>query len=224
MMHFTQAALRAIQSLPNRSLVLIILYSIALNALALAGIISGLIWLVNSTNWFGEWDLITDTGFTVFAVAFGYFIFPVFLPLIVSFFDTAIAEAIEREDYPDRKVMEQPFWPTLRHDIRFTLKAILLNIISLPLYLLPGANLVIYFGLNGYLLGTEFFNIVAGRYITPEEARTLRQRYGWQIIMGGVSIAVCATIPFLNLIAPIWGVAVMVHFFHAVQWKKDSSL
>lgn len=219
---FPTAMLRALQSLPNPKLIRIVIYSILLNAVLLALLIAGMIWVIHSTNWFGEWDMMTDFGFTLFAIAFGYFIFPIFLPLIVSFFDTAIAEAIEQDEYPERQQTAESFWPTLQHDIRFTIKAILLNLISLPFYLLPGVNLVIYFGLNGYLLGTEFFNIVAGRFITREQADELRGRYRWQVMLCGVSIAVCAIIPLVNLVAPIWGVALMVHFFHSVQGAKYS--
>ena len=50
-----------------------------------------------------------------------------------------------------------PFWPELLHDLGFTVKALLLNILVLPLYLVPVLNLVLFYWLNGRLLGREYF-------------------------------------------------------------------
>lgn len=152
-------------------------------------------------------------------VAVSLFLFPILLPIIISFFAEPIASAIEEKEYPKVPVPVPPFWPTMYQEVKFVIKVIGLNILALPFYLIPGINLITYYLLNGYLLGTEFFNIVAGRHIELKEARLISKNQRWQIILCGIGITIAATIPILNLIAPIFGVALMVHFFHGLNPK-----
>ena len=137
------------------------------------------------------------------------------MPIIVNFFDERIANLIERADYPNTpQAASRPFWPEFLHDMRFTGIVIMLNIIVLPLYLVPLLNIFIFFGMNGYLLGREFFMMVARRHIPIAEAEALRIKYRNTITLAGAALTFLATIPLLNLIAPFWGIAVMVHLYH----------
>lgn len=155
-----------------------------------------------------------------------WFLFPGIMPLIMSFFDTTIAALIERQDYPHRRLAaEAPFWQQLRHDGLFALTAISLNILILPLYLLmPGLHLLPFYLLNGYLLGREFFVMAARRHMTLEQAGALRKTHRRSVLTCGIVIAVLATIPLLNLLAPFWGVAVMVHLYHQLDPRPEELL
>ena len=56
---------------------------------------------------------------------------------------------------------------------------ILLNLLALPVYLLaPGINVFVFLGLNGYLLGRAYFEVVALRRLDFKAARAVRQRFG----------------------------------------------
>jgi CysZ protein len=153
-----------------------------------------------------------------------WFLFPLLYPVIMSFFDDYIAEAIERQDYPHLPKAEPPFWPTFAHDLKFTLKAIGLNILCLPLYLMPVINIVVYYTLNGYLLGSQFFRMAAGRRAHYKESEQLRRRHRGTVILAGVLISICATIPFLNLAAPILGVATLLHLFHIASGNNKQQI
>jgi uncharacterized protein involved in cysteine biosynthesis len=107
--------------------------------------------------------------------------------------------------------------PEIFHDARFTLTAIGLNLLVLPLYLVPGINLVLFYLLNGYLLGREFFVAMARRHMPINEAIQLRKDHSRIITLGGIGLAFLATIPLVNLFAPFWGVAMMTHLFHALK-------
>jgi CysZ protein len=160
--------------------------------------------------------------FTHFLVSFGgmtlaHFFFPLLYPILISFFDNKIADVIEHEDYPQLSPAVGPFWPTVLSDISFSLKAVGLNILCLPLYLIPMANIVVYYWLNGYLLGTQFFRIVAGRRVTATEAAALQKKAHYSILLTGIAISLSSTIPILNLAAPLAGVAAMLHLFHALR-------
>ncbi len=146
-----------------------------------------------------------------------WFLFPLLYPILISFFDDNIAMIIERKDYPELPAATPPFWPTIMHDVIFSLKAIGLNILCLPFYIFPPIGVFVYYLLNGYLLGTQFFRMAAGRRVNVATARAMESNARWSIIMTGVAISFCATIPFLNLAAPIIGVAAMLHLFHALR-------
>src|SRR5690606_18771637 len=105
------------------------------------------------------------------ALILAWFLFPGIMPVIVHFFDNRIAGAIERRDYPaSPQPAQQPFWPEFWHDVRFALLAVGLNLLALPLYLFPPLNLLVFYGLNGYLLGREFFGMVARRHLAASQA------------------------------------------------------
>ncbi len=217
MITITSAALKSTRSLTSSGVFKLLLLGIVVNAICF-GILVGLVWWgLGSVSLFGAFDWLVDWGGMAVALFISYFLFPLTLPLVMSFFDVATAEAIEKEDYPSLPAAEPPFWPTLGQDARFVLKALGLNLVSLPFYLIPPLAPFVYYVLNGYLLGMEFFNIVAGRHISQDEARRLRARYKLSIIGAGALIAFSATIPLLNLITPIWGIGLMVHYFHALK-------
>ena len=148
-----------------------------------------------------------------------WFLFPLVMPLISLFYSNTMARIIERDEYnalpavnPNSFAAE--FW----HNLAFAVKAIFLNIIILPLYLLPVANIFIFYGLNGYLLGSQFYMVAATRNLTYAQAKEARRKDSGVIFWGGVAITFMATIPIVNLFAPFWGIALMVHLF------RDKSL
>ena len=196
-------------------LFLLCLVAYAIGWFALAG---GLGWLIayfttgTQLTGIAAW-VIGTLGSTVLA----WFLFPLFYPLLISFFDDAMADTIERSDYPQLMRASPPFWPTIWHDVVFTLKALLLNIVILPLFIIPPLHFIVYYVMNGYLLGAQFFRMAAGRRMGKPNADALVKRYRGKIALGGLAIMICATIPFLNLIAPVLGVATMLHLFHAVN-------
>lgn len=142
-----------------------------------------------------------------------WFLFPGIMPVFVSFFDNRIAEIIERHEYPATPVHTPTFWPELLHDLRFSAMTIILNILVLPLYLLPVINLFLFYILNGYLLGREFFVMAARRHSSARDAETLRKRHGKTVFAAGIFLTFLATLPIINLFAPFWGIAVMVHLY-----------
>ncbi|MDE3060080.1 MAG: EI24 domain-containing protein [Pseudomonadota bacterium] len=151
------------------------------------------------------------------SAAIAWLLFPGIMPVIASFFDERIAALIESRDYPGSASHEPAFWPELLHDMRFSALTILLNIIVLPLYLFPVLFPFVFYGLNGYLLGREFFVMAAKRHMPVGEAEALRRRHGRSVLIAGILLALLATVPVVNLFAPFWGIAVMVHLYHRLR-------
>ena len=102
--------------------------------------------------------------------------------------------------------------------MKFSVLAVILNILALPLYFVPPFNLFVFYALNGYLLGREYYELVAHRRIEPAEARRLRAAFRGQCFVAGVAIALLMTVPLVNLLAPVIGTAAMVHLIQG--WRN----
>ena len=59
--------------------------------------------------------------------------------------------------------------------LKFFLVVLVVNLVALFLLLVPGVNLIAFYAGNGYLLGREYFEMVAMRHLPPDEARRLRK-------------------------------------------------
>jgi uncharacterized protein involved in cysteine biosynthesis len=157
------------------------------------------------------------------ALVLAWLLFPVVIAAVLGFFAEDVVEAVERRYYPDLPPPQgmgvgESAWATLR----FTAVALLLNLLVLPLYLVPGANLLIYLALNGYLLGREYFELVAVRRLPGPTVTVLRRRLRARLWLAGVVIAALLAVPGFNLVAPVVAIAFMVHLFEGL--RRDRGL
>jgi uncharacterized protein involved in cysteine biosynthesis len=53
--------------------------------------------------------------------------------------------------------------------------------------------------------------------MSAHDAEALRKAHATTVLLAGVALTVCATIPIVNLFAPFWGIAVMVHLYHRLS-------
>ena len=140
--------------------------------------------------------------------------------LIVSFFSEDVALAVETELYP---YLPEPRKQGKREIIVVTIKfvaiSLVLNILAIPVYavLFPVSPFVFY-ALNGYLMGREYFELVALRRVNSAEAQFLRRAFRGQLFLAGTVIAFMMTIPIVNFIAPVISVAVMVNLVEV--WRN----
>ena len=146
-------------------------------------------------------------------------LFPGAVTMTLNLFAEQVAELVERRHYPGRPPARAvPLAEATFAAIRLALITIALNLLVLPAYfLLPGANLVIFLALNGYLLGREYFELVAQRRLPADEASRLQRRLRFRIWAAGAIIAMTLTIPVFNLVAPVAATAFMVHVFE--RWR-----
>src|SRR5690554_4195914 len=141
--------------------------------------------------------------------------------LVAGFFLENIAARVEAENYPaDPPGTDQPFFQSLLIALRFTLVLIIVNLLALPFYLVPGVNLVLFWIVNGYLLGREFFELVALRHMPPTEVEATRKRHRLRIFIAGVFVALFTTVPVLNLLAPLFATTLMVHTYKALAARR----
>jgi uncharacterized protein involved in cysteine biosynthesis len=101
--------------------------------------------------------------------------------------------------------------------VKLALVALGLNILVLPIYFVPFLNIFVFYTLNGYLLGREYFETVALRRLSAGEARELWRKEKRRLIVAGAVITLMLTIPFLNLVAPVVATAFMLHLFQSMR-------
>ena len=125
---------------------------------------------------------------------------------------------VEALDYPGlAPARGAPLFETIKATLRLMGLTLALNLLALPVYLLvPGINLFVFLALNGYLLGREYFEVVALRRLDMAGARALRNRFGARVFFGGVVIAGLFALPLVNLVAPVIATAFMVHIFEGL--------
>ena len=141
----------------------------------------------------------------------GFLVAPV-TAIIAGLLQDDIAEVVERDDYPaDPPGRALPLAQAVPQAIKFTGIVILGNIFALALLLVPGVNLVAFFLVNGYLLGREFFEFAAMRFMGPAAARALRREKGLTVFLAGLVVAGFVAIPIVNLATPLFATAFMVH-------------
>ena len=156
----------------------------------------------------------------------------VLFPVVATFFAGLmlehVAAALEASHYPDApKGRDQPLIGGILSGLRFAAVAVAVNLAGLLVYatllltvvLAPLAPVVFYV-VNGLLLGREYFEMVALRHLSPADARALRRANRGRVFRAGAVMAVLLTIPILNLVAPVAGVAAMVHIFHRMQTSR----
>jgi len=137
-----------------------------------------------------------------------------------GFFLDDIAEAVEDAHYPGLPTPPRPpLMDALRDALTFLGVLIGANILAFGAYLLPFAAPLIFYGLNGYLLGREYFQMATIRREGRSGADSLRKLHTVQIWAAGCLMAVPLTVPLLNLLVPVLGAATFTHLYHRVAAK-----
>lgn len=171
---------------------------------------------------------ITWVGSFASWAAFGLMMFlSVFLMVPVASVFTGlyledIADAVEDKHYPHLPDVTPPgLWANLADSIRFFGVLVLVNVMALILFPLVGPlSPVLFWLVNGYLLGREYFQMIATRRLGHDGAKRLRKRHPVKIWVAGTLMAMPLSIPLINLLIPILGVATFTHLFHRLNGEE----
>jgi uncharacterized protein involved in cysteine biosynthesis len=145
-------------------------------------------------------------------------LFPGLASIVVGLFLESIASAVEARHYPDLpEPRNQPLREAIWSAIKLALITVFLNLLVLPIYLVPVLNIFVFYGLNGYLLGWEYFELAALRRMDESDARQMRRRHRTRVFVAGVVITFLLSIPFVNWFMPVIAAAFAVHVFEGVR-------
>jgi len=194
-------------------------------SLGLAILVLGLLWvaagyLIATLQFFEIGWLNTLIGFLGAAAVLivTWFLFPGAISALVGLFLEGVAGAVEARHYPTLPAATgQSLAGSLATALQFLGLVLGFNLLLLPFLLIPPVFPFVFYSVNGYLLGKEYFELVALRRVGPKEARILMKANGGRLFVTGVLIALLLTVPLINLLAPIVATAAMVHLFQS--WR-----
>ena len=179
--------------------------------------------IIGEVTWLGD---LASWGSILLMLILSVFLMIPVASAITSMFLETVAEAVEHKHYPHLpKASPVPFWDAVRDTVNFLGVLILANTLALILYLIfTPAALFIFWGLNGFLLGREYFTLAAMRRVGRAEAKKLRRTHGGTIWLAGTLMAVPLSVPILNLIIPIIGAATFTNLYHMLVGTAEGSV
>lgn len=220
---------RAITQILDRRFIGVLLKSLALTAGLLAVLTAAAIYLLGfipelgftipfidyEVSFFDE--LAASLGFGLVLTLSIFLMFPV-AAIFVGLLLDEIADAVEAKHYPALPpARKQSMGEVLTHAGEFALVLIGANLLALILYFFVP---FIFWIVNGYLIGREYFEIVAYRRLEEREAKALRRKHFFETWAAGTLVAIPLSVPVLNIIAPLVGVAAFVHFYHRKRGRS----
>lgn len=176
-------------------------------------------WLAGLTGWL---DTLAEWASGFFVVVLAWFMLPAAIGLTIGLFLEDVTNAVEARYYPGLPAVRgQSIREAISAGLKFAAVALALNLVALPFYLLliwvPFLSPILFYTLNGYLLGREYFEAVALRRLDERQAGLLRRAQGGRVFLAGVIIAFLLTVPFVNLVAPVIATGFMVHLFEGMR-------
>ncbi|MBR9843943.1 MAG: hypothetical protein GYB25_12340 [Rhodobacteraceae bacterium] len=205
---------------------------IVLTIALLIGAYAGLLWVldlfvgeeayvpvIGEVRWLD--DLLSWSSL-IFMVVLSVFLMVPVASAITSMFLDEVAQAVEDRHYPHLPpVPRLPFSDALRDTLAFLGVLIAANLLAFILYAVfsPFA-LFIFWGLNGFLLGREYFQLAAMRRLGRDGAKALRKKNWFTIWLAGTLMAIPLSLPLVNLVIPIFGAATFTHLFHGLNGES----
>jgi uncharacterized protein involved in cysteine biosynthesis len=215
---------KALNQMPDPAFRKVIGRTLLFSLLLFAGLLYGAWWLLSETQLFswGWLESIVDVLGWFAGLLAAFVLFPGAALIIISFMLEPVARAVEAKHYPDLDPpRHQPVSEAVSIALRYAAIAVLLNLALLPLYLfffwIPPLIVFVFGALNGYLLGREYFELIAPRRLEPAAVGPMWKRYRGRLWIAGVIITLLLSIPFINWIMPVAAAAFMIHIFERLR-------
>lgn len=178
-------------------------------ALPWVGPVSGLHWA------FGIGSFLVMLALSVFLMA------PV-AGVMAGMFTDGVADAVEDRHYPDlAPAPSLGLYEGLVASVNFLGLLLVLNLVALIVFPFAGPFApLLFWAMNGYLLGREYFQAIAARRLGRAGARDLRRANSGTIWLAGALMAIPLSLPLVNLLVPVIGIATFTHIFHQIMAKR----
>ena len=214
----------AIRQLGDRAILAVLVKSVALTLLIFAAlgtaVYFGFSALLERIGWNeASTGLVAAFGALLLVVFGGLVLFRAVALAVIGFFAEDVVEAVECRYYPARAASAVPpsAWRGLKIGLRSALRAILWNLIALPLYFAllitaVGAPMV-FLIVNAFLIGKDLQEMVIARHDASPDSTPERIAPVPRFVLGLIA-AVGLGIPFLNLVVPVIAAAMAAHMIH----------
>ena len=162
-----------------------------------------------------ETVLAIGTGLVLVAASF--FLMAPVTAIFAGLFLDDIALRVEARHYPqDARGTPLTMARSLVIALQFAAVVLAVNLAILPL-VFTGIGAAVLIAANAYLIGREYFEMVAMRHMPAAEARLLRKAYTPRIFAAGIIPAILSLVPLLNLAMPLFATSYFVHIFKQVR-------
>ena len=228
-----RALLRGWADLLRPSVLRLVLLGIGLTLVLFVALQAAIFWALRlwlpggvTLPWLGqiEFGQVLSWGSLALFPVMGIFLMAPVAAGFAGLFAETVAEKVEAIHYPDRRGTSLDFFDGLLESVAVVLAVLGVLVISLILtpFIGPFAPLL-FLGANGWLLGREFFAMVARRHVGPDHADELRRRERVAVVALGVAIAALLTVPVVNVVVPVLAAASFTHLFHLVT-RRDGRI
>jgi uncharacterized protein involved in cysteine biosynthesis len=189
-------------------------------------------WLIDPKFGWGWLNWLLRQGGRFALIVALLFLFPAIMNLVASCFVDIVVNAVEKARYPDLpKPRRQSVAELAGYIAKFTGLMIGINLLAMPIYLLlivftVTAPLAFLFAwsVNGYLLGRSNYELVAQRRLTiPDMHEWRKTQIGGRVFRAGFVVAALSTVPFVNLVMPVWAACYFTHLFHGWNWRPRAA-
>ena len=218
--------LAALGQLSDRRFLRVALLGMALSLALLVAFSAGVIWLiaqaspdaltlplVGEVRWVGD---LLGWGAALLMVGLSVFLMVPVASAFSGLFLEDVADAVEARHYPGLPPVARPsHWDTFVGSVNFLGVVIAVNLLALVFYVFTGPLIpVVFWALNGYLLGREYFEMAATRRLGRAGAKALRKKNAGTVWLAGALMAAPLSLPVVNLLIPVLGAATFTHLFH----------
>ncbi len=202
-----------------------VLLSVALLVGIYAGFLALIEWLAPASidipfvGPVGGLDTLLSWGSALFMIGLSVFLMVPVASAFTGLFLEDVAQAVEDRHYPGQPpVAKVPFVDNMVETANFFGLLAAVNIGALALYGFAGPFIpVVFWAVNGFFLGREYFTMVATRRLGRAGAKALRKRHAARIWIAGTLMAAPLSVPLVNLLIPVLGAATFTHLFHRLN-------
>lgn len=130
-----------------------------------------------------------------------------------------VAVAVEDRHYPHlAPAIKQPLAEIAKDTVNFLGLMVGLNFVGLLVFPFFGPLAPLMFlGLNGFLLGREYFQMAAMRRMSRQDGRRMNAANRAEIWLAGALMALPLFIPIVNLFVPVLAAATFTHLFQRLD-------
>lgn len=167
-------------------------------------------------NFFSTVSLATMMMLSVFLMA------PV-ASLFTGLHLNAVTDAIEGHHYPRLAPAQPQDARKLWFDsVNYFGLVFAITVVAFFCFALLGLlwGIVVYWVLNGWLLSREYTTMITERRFEPAAIRAFIRQHRGPLLLAGFTLAVLLSLPFLNLVMPVIGVAAFTHLIHALTVRQ----
>ncbi|MCC5955982.1 MAG: EI24 domain-containing protein [Natronohydrobacter sp.] len=131
----------------------------------------------------------------------------------------AVTDSVEARHYPrlaaPRPQTTQKLW---LDSVNYFGMVFFINIVAFIGITLFGMiwGIALFWALNGWLLSREYTTMISERRADATAIKAFNRAHRRQLLLAGIVLAILLSVPFLNLLMPVIGVAAFTHLIHAL--------